>query len=333
MNPLDELAALLPPAPVSQELPRRELHKADLLAAIAAGSVSGSGRRGWRRPAARRWLLAASSAIAVVVVAVLAAVIPRPAAGPAQPGTRPASSSPGSRLTATRHWSVPAAGLSKVTLVTIKGQVTVTGGATSSVAITATPRYQGSAPTISSRVSGGTLAVTGSCPQEPHCQVSLTVVVPAGLLVHAHAHQGDVTVTRLTGGAVASSEQGDVTVSQLSGQVTATTDQGDVNLTAVAGSVTAHSDQGTINAVSLAATNATLTTDQGDVDAVFRIAPRLVLASSQEGAVYIQLPSKVTYHVIASAQLGGSSVTVPQSPGSPHVIKASSQLGSVTVTG
>jgi hypothetical protein len=333
VNPLDELAALLPPAPASQELPRRELHKADLLAAIAAASVSGSSRRGWHRLAARRWLLAASSAIAVVVVAVLAAVIPRPAAGPVQPGTRPVSSPPGSLLAATRHWSVPAAGLSHVTVIANKGQVTVTGGATSSAAITATPQYQGSAPTISSRVSGGTLTVTASCPQEPHCQVSLTVVVPAGLPVHAQADQGDVTVTGLTSGAVASSQQGDVTIRQLSGRVTATTDQGDVNLTAVSGQVTAHTDQGTINGVGLAAATATLTSDQGDVDAVFQIAPRLVIASSQEGAVHVRLPTTGTYHVITSTQLGSRSVTVPQSTSSPHVVKASSQLGSVTVTG
>lgn len=49
--------------------------------------------------------------------------------------------------------------------------------------------------------------------------------------------------------------------------------------------------------------------------------------------MYARLPSTATYHVIASAQLGSSSVTVPQSPGSPHVVRASSQLGSVTVTG
>ena len=140
-------------------------------------------------------------------------------------------------------------------------------------------------------------------------------------------------LTGLTGGAVATTDQGNMTLTRLSGQVTATTDQGDIDLTAVAGSVTARTDQGKISGVGLSATNATLSSQQGDVDAVFWVAPLLVKASTQEGSVYLRLPSTVAYHVIATTQLGGRSVSVPQSPGSAHVVEASTQLGSVRVTG
>jgi hypothetical protein len=345
VNPLDELAALLPAAPVTQELPERERHKADVLTVIAAEPAPG---RLWlvpRRLAARRWLVPGGAATAVVLVALLAVVVPRLDAGPARPGTLPSGAAGvqrtgppaapphGSRLTVPRHWTVPAASLSHVTAVTTSGQVTVTGGASRSAAITATPDYQGTAPTVTSQVADGTLTVTASCPQEPNCQVSLSLDVPARLRVRAKSDQGDLRLTGLTGGAVASTNQGDVTVSQLSGRVAATTDQGNINLTAVAGSVTARTSQGTINAVGLAATSATLSSDQGDIDAVFWVPPRLVTASSQEGSVYIRLPSTVAYHVFASTQLGSRSVNVPQSPSSAHVVKATTQLGAVTVTG
>jgi DUF4097 and DUF4098 domain-containing protein YvlB len=163
--------------------------------------------------------------------------------------------------------------------------------------------------------------------------VSLILHVPAGLQVHARSDQGNVRLTGLTGGAMATTDQGNVTVTHLSGPVIATTDQGDIDLTTVGGTVTARTDQGKISAVGLTATRATLISQQGDVDAVFSVAPRLVAASTQEGSVYLRLPSTVTYHVIASSQLGSRSVSVPQSPGSAHVVKASTQLGSVTVTG
>ena len=343
MNPIDELAALLPPAPPSRELPGHARHKADVLAAVAADATTGR-RRLIPRPAVWRWLVPASAAVAVALVALLSVVVPRLSS--IQPGPQPGvpaglpTTGPQSGtsvtvilLTATRHWIVPAAGLHAVTVTTTSGQVTIAGGASASAAITATPRYRGSAPFVTSRVDGGTLIITARCPREPHCQASLTLHVPAGLPVYARSDQGDVQLTGLTGGAVATADQGNVTLTHLSGLVSATTDEGDIDLTAVAGTVTARTSQGKISGVGLSATSATLSSQQGDVDAVFWAAPRLVAASTQEGSVYLRLPSTVSYHVIASSQLGSRSVRVPQAPGSAHVVKASTQLGSVTVTG
>jgi hypothetical protein len=343
VNPVDELAALLPPAPASQELPGRAQHKAYVLAAMTTRRAAGGPLHllpqhplphhllpqhllPLRR--ARRWLLAGASAVAVVAVALLAVLVPRLAAGPAQQGAQA-----GAQLTTTRQWTVPAAGLSGVTVLTTSGQVTVTGGTSTSAAITALPTYHGIAPVLTSRVADGTLTIAASCPPEPSCRVSITVVMPTDLAVHAAAQQGDVRLTGLAGNAVASTDQGDVTLSQLSGQVTATVQQGDVSLTAVTGPVAARTGQGNISAVGLAAPTAALSTDQGDVHALFWVAPRLVIASSQEGSVSLSLPSTVTYQVSASTQLGSRSVSVPESPGSAHVIRASTQVGSVTVTG
>jgi hypothetical protein len=343
VNPIDELAGLLPPAQPSRELPGHARHKTDVLAAVAADATTGRPRLILRRPAVWRWLVPVSAAVAVALIALLSVVVPRlssiqPGAPPSVPaglraGGPPAGAPHGSQLTVPRRWSVSAASLRAVTVTTTSGQVTVTGGAGSSATITATPRYRGSAPVITSQVTAGLLTITASCPQEPDCQASLTLHVPAGLPVHARSDQGNLQLTGLTGGAVATTDQGNVTLTHLSGHVTATTDEGDIDLTAVAGTVTARTSQGDISGAGLSATSATLSSQQGDVDAVFWVAPRLVAASTQEGSVYLRLPSSVVYHVIASSQLGSRSVRVPQAPGSAHVVKASTQLGSVTVTG
>ena len=88
MNPIDELAGLLPPAPPSRDLPGHARRKADVLAAVAADATTGRPRPVLRRPAVLRWLVPASAAVVVALVALLAVVIPWP--GSIQPGTRPA---------------------------------------------------------------------------------------------------------------------------------------------------------------------------------------------------------------------------------------------------
>ncbi|HTZ92395.1 MAG TPA: hypothetical protein VMB74_08375, partial [Streptosporangiaceae bacterium] len=138
-------------------------------------------------------------------------------------------------------------------------------------------------------------------------------MVPARLPARAATDLGSVRLTRLSSGAVADSQLGNI------------------YLTRVAGVVTASTGLGQVSATGLTAYRATLTTQQGSVDATFSVAPELVTASSQLGSVTIQLPSGTSYAVTATADLGSTSVTVPQSPVSRHVVKASSQLGAVTV--
>jgi hypothetical protein len=329
---IDELRRLLPAAPADQELPGRAQHRVGLLAIVAAEPAQRTSRPSWLPsltwPRTRRPLVAASAAAAVVVVAVLAVLAPSLLTGSVRPAAGPA----GSALTSPRHWSVPAAGLDAVTAVTTSGPVTVTGGATSSVAITATPRYLGSPPLLTSRVAGGTLTITATCPQEPHCQVALTVVLPAGLATRAQAQRGDITARQLSGPVTAATQQGDISVTGVSGRVTATTDQGDISVTGAAGPVTARTSQGQISGDGLTAKIATMSTEQGDIDLAFLDPPQSVTAITQEGSVSIRLPATVAYRVRAATQLGSTSVTVPQSAMAARTVTARTDVGSVTVT-
>jgi hypothetical protein len=296
VNPIKELSGLLPPAPPSRELPRRRQHETNLLTLMGAESVS------------RRWLGPAAAAAAVVVVAVLALTVQQLISDSGtvrsgRPGEQAISGGKNgpafrARLTASRQWSVPAQRLSRVVVSAAAGSVIVAGGTQASVTVTATPGHQRSAPEITSRVTGGALTVAVSCPPvSQSCRASLQLSVPSGVAV------------------------------------TATTDLGNIRLAGLSGLVTAHTDEGSITATDLAAPQCTMTTDLGSIDALFSVPPTLVTAASQDGSVTIRLPSSASYDVTASTQLGGTNINVPRSASSGHVIRATSELGPVTVTG
>ena len=321
MNPIDELASLLPPAPPSRDLPHHDQHEADLLALIGADPAAGA-------PRGPRWLAPSAAAIAVAcavaIVAIAAVALPGLTGSHSTPGPRLSgpgaagkSGAPaaGSRLTVTRHWTVPAGSFTSVVVSTNDGPVTVAGGAAKSAAVTATPSYRGRAPTLSYRVADRVLTVRATCPQERDCQVALQLQIPAGVSVRAATDLGAVRLTGLTSRATADSQLGNIYLSR------------------VAGLVTAQTELGQVSATGLTAYRATLTTAQGSVDAAFSVAPELVTASSQLGSVTLHLPGNSSYAVTASADLGSTTVTVPRSGSSRHVVNASSQLGSVTVTG
>jgi hypothetical protein len=90
--------------------------------------------------------------------------------------------------------------------------------------------------------------------------------------------------------------------------------------------------EGTIDA-ELSSARATLATGQGDITVGFSTLPQSVTASSQQGSITVTVPGTAPYDVSADAQLGSTSVTVPQSAASRHSIRASTQVGSITVTG
>jgi hypothetical protein len=348
VNPLDELTRALPEPPASEELPGQQLHKTELLTIIAADRRRG---RAHRSRVSRGWLAPAMAAAAVAAVAVLAVTVPSlvgvgsgnaAASHPPRSGhstgasVAPSGAAPaptGSPLTATRHWSVPAAQFGTIAISVNRGSVVVASGSASSAAITADPHYGDRAPVLSSQVVDGTLAVTASCPQEPNCQVALTLQVPAGVAVRATADLGDVRMTGLHGSVTATDRQGGIFLTDLSGRVSASNDLGDVTLTSLSGAVAASTKAGTISATDLLAAQVALSSQAGEITAAFAVPPTHVTASSQLGDVMLRVPATATYDVIASTQLGSTSVTVPRSLRSGRVIKASSRLGSITVTG
>jgi hypothetical protein len=316
---MDELTGLLPPGPAPRELPNHAAHRAGLLAAVAAEPATRDAlwpppRTGLNRS---RWLVAAAAAAAVVAIAVALTVLRPGTAVPPGPGSgqqHPLPASSAGSLTATRHWQVPASGLSRLVVDSQAGFVGVSGGQAGRARLTAVPSYHGQPPTMTSTVRGSVLTVTVACPAgEAHCQVALTVEVPRRLAVDVTAGLGNVTVAALAG------------------PVHVTDELGNVRLPNLTGAVSADARLGNVGGSGLGPGSVQVTAQLGSVSLAFAVPPALISATADEGSVTIRVPASTTYRVRYQADLGSTQVSVPQSAAAVHRIQASAQLGSVTV--
>lgn len=317
---MDELTRLLPPAPPPRELPNHAAHRAGLLTAVAAEPAVRDALwppRG--RLAGHRWLVAGAAAAAVVAIALAITVLRPGTTQPPAPGIgqhRPVPAAPAGSLTATRHWQVPASGLSRLVIDSQAGSVIVSAGQPGRAQLAAVPSYRGEPPIVTSSVRGSVLTVTVRCPaaNQTHCQVALTTEVPRQLPV------------------IITAELGDVTIARLAGAVHVTDELGNVQLQNVTGSISVDAELGNIGGSGLGPGSVSLTAQLGTASLAFAAPPALISATADEGSLTIRVPAITTYQVRASADLGSITVRVPRSPGATHRIQARSQLGSVTVT-
>ena len=91
--------------------------------------------------------------------------------------------------------------------------------------------------------------------------------------------------------------------------------QGDISVTGIANSVVSASDSA------------------GSITLTFTAVPSRVVVTDAFGNVKIVLPAGLTvYHVITHVQLGKSSIEVPSSPLSRHLINVTDSSGSISVT-
>ena len=185
-----------------------------------------------------------------------------------------------------------------VTTVVIKGgagSIDVTGSARRTVMVTQQASYSKTPPATTRNVSGSTLTLGYGCPSQLVCSVSYVLQVPRGVAIRAGTQAGSVTLTTL------------------------------------AGPVTAQTDAGLITADGLTSPTADLKSNAGGIVATFTAAPGSVHASTNIGAITVNVPNSVSYKINTHTYVGSSTVTVPKDAGSPHVISASSDLGSITI--
>jgi len=188
---------------------------------------------------------------------------------------------------------------SRVTAVVIdggSGSISVTGSARSSVLVAQQASYSKTAPSVTHVVRGTTLTLSYTCPVELVCGVSYDVQVPSGVSVSISAGAGSITLTSLSG------------------------------------PVTARADAGLITAVALGSATASFSSSAGGVIASFSAAPGSVSASTHVGPITLTVPGTVAYKVSTHTFVGTSTITVRRSATSVHVIHASSDLGSISVS-
>lgn len=186
----------------------------------------------------------------------------------------------------------------RVTTLVIKGgsgSIDVTGGSRGTIGVSQQASYGKTPPATTHVISGTTLTLSYTCPSEFVCGVSYTVQVPSGVVVRVSTAAGPITLTSL------------------------------------AGPVSAQTSAGLITADGLSSPTASLKSNAGGIDATFSAAPASVHAVTDVGPILLDVPGSASYKIETRAYIGSTSVTVPKSAASAHVISASSDLGSITI--
>ena len=176
------------------------------------------------------------------------------------------------------------------------GSIDVTGGNRGTIGVSQHASYGKTPPTATHVVSGSTLTLSYSCPPEFVCGVSYDVQVPRGVAVRVSTAAAPITLTSL------------------------------------AGPVSAQTSAGLITAIGLSSPTATLKSNAGGIEATFSAAPSSVHATTNVGPISLAVPGSAAYQIDTHAYIGSSTVTVPKSAASRHVISASSDLGSITIS-
>ncbi len=179
----------------------------------------------------------------------------------------------------------------------------------------------GNGPDARWAMRGGTLTLRVKCDALiSNCAARHEVKVPRGVAVTVKGDNGSVTASGFGTPLTLRSDNGKVTVRDSSGPLRLESDNGAIVAERIGGrSVSAQSNNG---AVRLG----------------FTAVPDLVDTVSDNGSVTIELPGGSgpgayagAYAVTATAGNGSTSVRVPRSDSSPHVVKAHSDNGEVTV--
>jgi hypothetical protein len=180
-----------------------------------------------------------------------------------------------------------------VTTSPLGGDIRITGGRRSTVAVTATVSPAGSAHLERSLVKG-TLTLGYTC-SGVECSVGYDISVPKGITVIATAERGDMTLSALTG------------------------------------NVTAYTGTGGLTATNLGCRTAAFRVDIGSLSVSYSSAPALIRASGSGAAITIRVPGGVAYDVHTSGGARGTDVAVRRTRVAAHVIDVQAGTGRVQV--
>ncbi|MFF3337708.1 DUF4097 family beta strand repeat-containing protein [Streptomyces flavidovirens] len=173
--------------------------------------------------------------------------------------------------------------------------------------------FLGEGPEATWEMEGAKLVLRQRCDAvASDCESWHRVKVPRGVAVTVRDDNGSVTAAGFDTALKLRSDNGAVTVKDSSGPLELTTDNGEI----VAEGITSK--------------RVTADADNGSVRMAFTSVPDLVESGSDNGEIGIDLP-RATYSVTARSDNGDVKVDVPRDPNSPHVVRAHSDNGEVTL--
>ena len=216
-----------------------------------------------------------------------------------------------------------------------KGGIRVGPGPAGVLRVHGTVRYSIARPYLNWHRSRSGIALDQRCVVPAGlCSFDYAVTVPAGGRTEISDGSGDVTATGLAGTLTLDNASGDIHATRISGSTTITDNSGDIVVTSLTGAqVLIKNDSGDITGTGVSTQVLTVQDLSGDIRVVFTKVPQRVQVSNASGDITLVLPpGPATYRVSASTSSGSTSVNVPRSPTSPHVISVTDDSGNITIT-
>ena len=215
------------------------------------------------------------------------------------------------------------------------GDISVGPGPAGQLRVHGTMHYSLIRPKLTWQRSGSTIALDARC-QVPVgvCSFNYAVAVPPAARSEVSTASGNLTASGLAGSVTLITDSGDIKATGVSGRATISDDSGDITVTSASGAnVLIKNDSGDITGTGVSSRQLTAQDQSGDITVVFTKVPDLVRISNSSGNIKVVLPPGPTaYRVSASTASGQTSIGVPQSPASPHVVSVSDASGDITIS-
>jgi putative adhesin len=216
-----------------------------------------------------------------------------------------------------------------------EGDITAGPGSAGEVRVHGTLHYSIVRPKLHWQRSRSTIALHARC-QVPTgiCSFDYTVTVPPVARSRLSTGSGNLTASGLAGTVTLGTDSGDLKATRISGDVTISDNSGGITVTSLAGArALIANDSGDITGQAVSSQILTARNQSGNIKVVFTKVPQRVQISDSSGDITLVLPPGPTkYRVSASTSSGSTSISVPHSLTSPHVISATDQSGDITIT-
>jgi hypothetical protein len=215
-----------------------------------------------------------------------------------------------------------------------EGDISVGPGPPGQVRVHGILHYSLIRPKLTWQRSGSTIALHARCEVPTGvCSFDYAVAVPAGARSEISNASGNLTASGLAGPVTLSTDSGDIRATQVSGRATISDHSGDITVTSLSAARTLiMNDSGDITGTAVSSRQLTAQDQSGDITVVFTKVPDLVKISDSSGNIKLVFPPGPTaYRVSASTSSGQTSINVPQSPTSPHVVSVTDQSGNITI--
>jgi len=215
-----------------------------------------------------------------------------------------------------------------------EGDITIGPGPANQLRVRGILHYSLVRPRLTWQRTPSTIALHAHCRVPTGvCSFDYTVTVPPMARSEISTASGNLTASGVAGTVTLGTDSGDVRATRISGNVTISDHSGGIVVTSLAGArALITNDSGDITGQAVSSQILTVQDQSGDIRVVFTKVPRRVQVSDSSGDITLVLPPGPTrYRVSATTSSGSTSVTVPKSPTSPHVISVTDQSGNITI--